>query len=63
MLEQALRALPPEQREVVHLKGFEGLTFKQIATPPNTAASRYRYAIGKLGTRLGLVREKPGRTA
>ena len=67
MLEQALRALPPEQREVVHLKVFEGLTFKQIATltdtPANTAASRYRYAIEKLGTQLGLVREKPGRTA
>lgn len=67
MLEQALRALPPEQREVVHLKVFEGLTFKQIATlthiPLNTAASRYRYAIDKLATQLGLVRENPGRTA
>ncbi len=67
MLEQALRALPPEQREVVHLKVFEGLTFKQIAAlsdiPLNTAASRYRYAIDKLAAHLGLEREKPGRTA
>ncbi len=67
MLEEALRALPPEQREVVHLKVFEGLTFSQIAdvtgVPLNTAASRYRYAIGKMGEQLGLVRETPGRTA
>ena len=51
-LEAALRALPPEQREVVHLKVYEAMTFEQIATvlevSPNTAASRYRYAIEKL---------------
>ena len=30
LVESALRALPPEQREVVHLKMFEGLTFQEI---------------------------------
>jgi RNA polymerase sigma-70 factor (ECF subfamily) len=47
-----LGELPPEQREVVHLKLWEDLTFEQIAAaleiPPNTAASRYRYGIDKL---------------
>jgi RNA polymerase sigma-70 factor (ECF subfamily) len=48
----ALGLLPPEQRAVVHLKLWEGLTFEQIAAtlqiPLNTAASRYRYGIDKL---------------
>lgn len=52
----ALRSLPPEQAEVVVLKIWEGLTFAQIGqvldTSPNTAASRYQYAIAKLGQRL-----------
>jgi len=51
-IEQALRELPPEQREVVHLKAFEGMTFQEIAELTNesinTVASRYRYAIEKL---------------
>lgn len=51
-VERALRALPPEQREVVHLKVFEGHTFQQIAAMTgesiNTVASRYRYALEKL---------------
>lgn len=51
-LERALRALPPEQREVVHLHVFEGWTFREIAegidVSLNTAASRYRYALAKL---------------
>ena len=55
-LERALRALPPEQREVVHLKAFEGMTFQEIAHMTgesiNTAASRYRYAIEKLRVHL-----------
>lgn len=55
-LEQALRSLPQEQREVVALKAFEGMTFAAIADllniPPNTAASRWRYAIEKLRTLL-----------
>ncbi len=52
----ALGELPEEQRAVVHLKLWEGLTFEEIAAaleiPPNTAASRYRYALDKLRGRL-----------
>jgi len=48
----ALGNLPPEQRAVVHLKLWEGLTFEEIAAtlaiPLNTAASRYRYGLDKL---------------
>lgn len=58
-LEAALRAIPPDQREVVHLKVFEGLTFQEIASltseSMNTVASRYRYAMQKL--RLALAPE------
>jgi RNA polymerase sigma-70 factor (ECF subfamily) len=54
--EAALDTLPPEQRAVVHLKLWAGLTFEEIATaldiPPNTAASRYRYGIDKLRAQL-----------
>lgn len=52
----ALAELPPEQRAVAHLKLWEDLTFEQIAAAldisPNTAASRYRYALDKLRDRL-----------
>jgi RNA polymerase sigma-70 factor (ECF subfamily) len=52
----ALGELPKEQRAVVHLKLWEGLTFEQIAEllgiPLNTAASRYRYGLDKLRERL-----------
>ncbi|HXT41088.1 MAG TPA: RNA polymerase sigma factor [Candidatus Angelobacter sp.] len=55
-LADALGALPPEQRAVIHLKLWEGLTFEQIAgtleIPMNTAASRYRYGLDKLRERL-----------
>jgi RNA polymerase sigma-70 factor (ECF subfamily) len=48
----ALAELPPEQRAVVALKVWEGLTFVEIGETleisPNTAASRYRYALDKL---------------
>jgi RNA polymerase sigma-70 factor, ECF subfamily len=51
-LEEALRLLPPEQREVIALKVDGGLTFAAIAevlgVSPNTVASRYRYALEKL---------------
>ena len=53
---EAMEELPPEQRAVVHLKLWEGLTFERIAqvleVPPNTAASRYRYGVDKLRARL-----------
>ncbi len=55
-LSEALADLPMEQRSVVHLKLWEGLTFEAIADaleiPPNTAASRFRYGLDKLRERL-----------
>jgi RNA polymerase sigma-70 factor (ECF subfamily) len=57
MLEQAIRDLPPEQREVLHLKAFEGLTFQEVARITaesiDTVGSRYRYALEKLRAVLG----------
>jgi len=51
-LAEALASLPLDQREVIALKIDGGLTFAQIAeilnVNPNTAASRYRYALEKL---------------
>ena len=58
-LEEAVVQLPSEQREVVVLKIWGGLTFAQIAeqleVPANTAASRYRYALTKLRETLNTV--------
>ncbi|MDR3457342.1 MAG: RNA polymerase sigma factor [Verrucomicrobiae bacterium] len=55
-LAAALAELPEEQRAVAHLKLWGGLTFEAIAAaleiPPNTAASRYRYALDKMRERL-----------
>lgn len=51
-IEGVLEKLPEEQREVLVLKIWSGLTFVQIAEAlhisANTAGSRYRYAIGAL---------------
>lgn len=56
-LERAIRALPVDQREVVHLHVFEGLTFREIAEQAgesiNTVAGRYRYALARLKAALG----------
>jgi RNA polymerase sigma-70 factor, ECF subfamily len=55
-VQTALRDLPEEQREIVFLKIWGGMTLQEIADlfdiPINTAASRYRYAIEKLRERL-----------
>lgn len=55
-IERALRALPAEQREVVHFSIYEGMTFQEIADATgesiNTVASRYRYAIEKMRAHL-----------
>jgi RNA polymerase sigma-70 factor, ECF subfamily len=55
-LSAALGELPAEQRAVVHLKLWAGLTFEEIAAtleiPLNTAASRYRYGLDKMRVRL-----------
>jgi RNA polymerase sigma-70 factor (ECF subfamily) len=60
-LARALAVLPPDQREVVHLKVFEGLTFNEIAELTsesiNTIGSRYRYAMLKLRATLNGGRE------
>lgn len=55
-VQDALQSLPDEQREVLVMKIWGGLTFKQIGEalgiPLNTAASRYRYALAGLRQRL-----------
>lgn len=52
----ALRRLPTRQSEVVVLKIWEQMTFAEIAEvlqiSPGTAASRYRYGMGKLSELL-----------
>lgn len=49
IIEQHLAQLPQDQREVVVMKLWGGLTFAQIAgaleASPDTIASRYRYAL------------------
>jgi RNA polymerase sigma-70 factor, ECF subfamily len=55
-IDAALRTLPENQREVLVMKVWGGLSFPQIAEalriPSNTAASRYRYALAKLREQL-----------
>jgi RNA polymerase sigma-70 factor, ECF subfamily len=55
-IQALLTLLPDEQREVLVMKVWGGLTFPQIAQaldiPPNTAASRYRYALQALKNQL-----------
>jgi len=55
-IEGALGRLPEEQREVLVLKIAGDLTFDQIGAQlevsANTAASRYRYALGALRKEL-----------
>lgn len=57
----SLEALPLEQKAVVVLKVWEEMTFAEIATAldisPNTAASRYRYALDKLRDALRPLHE------
>ena len=52
VVREAVLRLPREQREVVVLRIWGGLTFEEIGrtvgVPLNTAASRYRHALGKL---------------
>lgn len=49
---QALSRVSEEQREVIELKIYGGLTFREIAevtgVPQGTVATRYRAAIGRL---------------
>jgi len=52
LIQEALNKLPENQREVITLKIWAGLTFSEIAealgVPANTAASRYRYGLESL---------------
>jgi len=56
LVQDALQKLPPEQAEIVVLKIWEEMTFLEISQvldePPNTIASRYRYALQKLSRSL-----------
>ena len=55
-IEQTLGSLPDEQKEVVIMKIWGGLTFRSIgqalAISANTAASRYRYALNSMRAEL-----------
>lgn len=49
---RCLETLPPEQREVIVLKIWQGLTLREIGDllglSPNTVGGRYRYGLNKL---------------
>lgn len=61
LLRQAVKDLSPKLREVVTMKVWGGLTFAEIssslAISPNTAASRYRYALEQLALAMRQVKE------
>ena len=63
-LARAIATLMPEMRDVVLLKHVAGLTFDQIAVATqsnrNTAASRYRSAMGLLEAALGDAGSREG---
>jgi len=58
----ALQALPKEQRQVIEMAYFQGLTMSEIATqlklPLGTVKSRVRLAMTKLRAALGIDPEK-----
>lgn len=62
IIENALQDLSKEQREVVTLHLWGGLTFKEIAAISgesiNTIAGRYRYALNNLQKKLAPVRDE-----
>ena len=57
MLEQAIKELPDDQRDVVVMRVWSGMTFEEVAEATgvsvNTAASRYRYGLERLREKLG----------
>lgn len=61
ILRGAVEKLSPKLREVVVMKFWGGLTFLQIAESlaisPNTAASRYRYALEQLARELRGIKQ------
>jgi RNA polymerase sigma-70 factor (ECF subfamily) len=62
ILRKAVQGLSDKLREVVTMKIWGGLTFAQIsetlAISPNTAASRYRYALEQLANDMRQVKEE-----
>lgn len=62
ILREAVKNLSDKLREVVVMKTWGGLTFAQIsetlAISPNTAASRYRYALEQLSKDMQQVKEE-----
>jgi RNA polymerase sigma-70 factor (ECF subfamily) len=61
LLRDKIKDLSPKLREVVIMKFWGDLTFQQIAETldisPNTAASRYRYALEQLAQQLRGIKE------
>ncbi|RPJ31835.1 MAG: sigma-70 family RNA polymerase sigma factor [Verrucomicrobiaceae bacterium] len=61
ILRDAVQRLSAKLRDVVIMKFWGGLTFQQIAETlaisPNTAASRYRYAMEQLAQELRRMKE------
>lgn len=55
-ISRLLDDLPPEQSEIIRLKCYDGLTFKDISVmegiPEATAKSRYRYGIMNIQKKL-----------
>ena len=60
-LQRALSELPEEQREVVVMRIWSGMTLEEVSAatgaPANTVASRYRYALAKLREKLRPFRQ------
>lgn len=56
MIAQALEDLPPDQREVVIMKEYEGFKFREIAEilgcPESTVKSRMYYGLDGLRSNL-----------
>lgn len=65
-LERLIEELPPTQREVVKLRYYKGMSFKEIALKTdvsiNTALGRMRYSVLKLRKQIsrGAGLETPG---
>jgi RNA polymerase sigma-70 factor (ECF subfamily) len=61
LLGRALEAVPAEQRQVIELAYFNGLTVLEIAArlelPPGTVKSRMRLALQKLRAYLGIGKD------
>ena len=57
----AIESLPPEQREVVRLAYFQGLTHseiaRQLAIPMGTVKTRLRLAFDKLRIALAPIKD------